>query len=171
MRKILFIAISTAICLITISSCQKMHVNVAMLEICVTDKNGNDLLTTANPNSIAEKIIVTYKGKTFKNMHPTDQGAYIPAPWEIGAYIQSDSNPNRMFINTEYYSTGNADDQNQFIWEKGEQISITMPDGTKHTISYVGKDKDPLHRTLWLFDGTEEFYREYTIVYDPEEQK
>ena len=166
MRKILFIAISAAICLFAISSCQK-HEYYTGLAILVTDKNGNDLLTTGNPNSIADKLIVTYKGKTFKNMHPTDQGGEMPAPWEIGAHIQLGRTSNAILITTEHYLTGNAGDQDTFNWKKGEEIVITMPDGTKHIISYIGKI-DSQHSTAWLFDGMVEFYGSYTIVYDPE---
>lgn len=170
MKKFLFI-ISAAICLMTISSCQKSHAVADGIHIFITDKNGNDLLTTANPNSIADKLIVTYKGKAFKNMHPTDQGAYMPAPWEVGAYIGSEPTPNILFIAIGFYYTGNAGDKNVFNWEKGEEIVITMPDGTKHIISYIGKDNPPSSAIAWLFDGSEKFYGDYTIVYDPEEQK
>lgn len=165
MKKIIFITITAAVCLMTISSCQKPTEGVVSdgIGISVTDKSGNDLLTSANPNSIADKLIVTYKGKTFKDMHPTDQGEYIPAPGEPGAYIASEPTPNILGIYTGYYAYNYPD---RFSWEKGEEIVITMPNGTKHIISYVGKDEDPLRRTIWLFDGVEEFFREYTIVYE-----
>ena len=171
MKKIIFITVSAVICILTISSCQKPANDGIVADgilIYVTDKNGNDLLTTANPNSIADKLIVTYKGKTFKNMHPTDQGADIPWPDKPGAYIASSRTPNVLGIATGYYAYNYPD---RFSWEKGEEIVITMPDGTKHIISYIGKDNPPSSAIAWLFDGSEKFYGDYTIVYDPEEQK
>ena len=165
--KKLFYIISILFASFSIVSCQKPQLDCLCCEdlrVTITDKDGNDLLSKSSPNYIADKISVTYKGKTYSNMHPTDLG------WEMDdVYITLNRDfPNNISIT---YKVAPDNGDNRISWEKGEEVTITMPDGTKHIFSYVGKDKDPLHRIMWLFDGAEEFYRDYTIVYDPEEQK
>ncbi len=166
MKKIFYI-ISIIFASFSIVSCQKPQVLCLVVEglkVTITDKDGNDLLSKSSPNYIADKISVTYKGKTYSNMHPTDLG------WEMDdVYITLNRDiPNFISIT---YKVAPQNGDNSISWEKGEQISIAMPDGTKHIISYVGEYNAPLGGTMWLFDGAEELFREYTIVYDPEEQK
>ena len=166
--KKLFYIITIILISFSIVSCEKpvlMGRYCVGLKIMVTDKDGNDILSKSSPNYIADKISVTYRGKIYSNMHPTDLGSEMDL-----VFIKLDS-PNRISIQTEVID---SDRINQLPWEKGDQISITMPDGTKHIISYVGKKEgheDPYDYTFWSFDSAEEFITDYTFVYDPEEQK
>ena len=166
MKKFLLIAISVALCLISLSACQK-NAFVDYLAISFTDKNGNDLLNTDNPNSIAEKIIVTFKGKEYSNMRPTDIAIDMRA-----VYIASEPEPNVMFITTlgTYpISEVGPNVLKHISCEIGEEIIIAMPDGTKHILTYKGKENDVYHRPMWLIDGVEEFYCDYTIVYEEQQ--
>ena len=166
MKRFLLITIAVALCLVYLSSCQKNDV-VESIRITFTDKNGNDLLTTDNPNYIATKITVMYKGIEYSNMHPTDIGAEMRA-----VYIASEPEPNVMFIKTQGYywlADGSNNNNKRISCEIGEEIIIAMPDGTKHILTYKGKENDMLHRPMWLIDGVEEFYYDYTIVYEEQQ--
>lgn len=164
MKKILYI-ITIIVASFSVVSCQKPqedHCLRSALMITIIDKDGNDLLAADNPNSIAGKISVAYRGKTFSNMQPTNIGSHPE-----GVSISSDTTPNRLGIADLRWCGGIIEGYNEISWEKGDEIVITMPDGTKHVFTYCGFSGNTGWELIWSFDGIVYEYRhDYTIIYE-----
>ena len=140
--KVLFLAVLT----LTVTGCFGRIVdwNPVELEICIQDRNGNDLLDPSSQKFIGEDISLTYKEEEYRYSKPTKY--YMPDFYGL-KIINSYRDSNKYCIRF-----GELDGAKGY----DEDFLLKLPDGTVRTIHYHRRISNlivPKAHQQWYLDS------------------